>query len=278
MTTTPNTVVAIDSKPNAPLARVEPSEIESSIRVESLIRIALEKGINPTELYAIMREERVEQSRAAFNSAYVEFQRTCGPVLRKTIDANPKMSRVNRAGQTTKRQYAGIDDIALVVDDPLRRLGFGYDFSGPTATPPDGMVAVNFVLRHCGGWESVTPSSPIPAEGSSIWRTMAGTRDTGGMSPQQAVVAAEAYARRTAMLKGLGVITAYEDSDYAMNRAPVLSAEQLETVKQLCAETKTDPAKGLLLFAAAETLETIKQTRYDAVVKMLEIKRKALPQ
>ena len=82
MTTTPNTVVAIDSKPNAPLARVEPSEIESSIRVESLIRIALEKGINPTELYAIMREERVEQSRAAFNSAYVEFQRTCRPVLR----------------------------------------------------------------------------------------------------------------------------------------------------------------------------------------------------
>lgn len=244
---------------------------------EALIRIALEQGQNPSELYAIYREERAEKQRAAFNSAFVEFQRTCGPVLKRTVDANPKMGRVNRAGQTTKRQYASIDDIALVVDGPLRALGFGYDFSGTPPPAPEGMVAVNFVLRHCGGWESVTPSSPVPVEGSPIWRTMAGSRDTGGMSPQQAVVAAEGYARRTAMLKGLGVITAYEDSAYAMDRAPVLDADQLATIKQLVEETQTDPAKGLLLFAGAESLETIKESRFDAVVKALEQKRKALP-
>lgn len=243
--------------------------------VVQLIRMALDKGQNPTELYAILDREREQRARRQFNSAFAEFQRTCGPVLKRTVDANPKMTRADRDGQKVQRRYASIEDIELVVGDKLRSLGFAYGWTGAPPTA-DGMIVDVFVLRHVGGWDVPTMSNPFPVEGSPAWRTMAGNREPAGMSPQQAVLAAETYAKRSSMLKGLGCTATYDDSALAMDRAPLIDAQQVAQLRQLCEETKTDPNKGLLIFAAAESLEKIKTGRFDAVVKLLEAKRKAL--
>lgn len=258
--------------PNAMAVGGNPSDIGS------LIRLALEHGQNPTELYLILDREREHASRRAFNSAFVEFQRTCGPVLKNTVDANPKMTRVDRDGQRVQRRYASLEDIELVVGDKLRGLGFAYSWTGAAHAVED-MVSDVFVLRHVGGWDVATASNLFPVEGSAAWRAMAGTREQAGMSPQQAVLAAETYAKRSAMLKGLGCTATYEDSDLAFERSPGINVEQQVELKALINAVGESRGRAINLPAflsifKAKELSEIPASRFEEAVSKLEAQRK----
>ena len=100
MTTQPTELATVDSRP---LATV-PSEPASE--VGQLIRLAMEKGLDPTELYAILKEERAQRAKQAYSSAFAAFQRECPPVT--------EARQIKTSNKGFQYKWADLNDIVDV--------------------------------------------------------------------------------------------------------------------------------------------------------------------
>jgi hypothetical protein len=196
-----------------------------------LIRLALEKGINPTELYAILREERAAQAERAFNTAFAAFRAACPAIPRRTENTQFKVSR---DGMQKAVMFAHLDDICATVDPLLPTFGLSYHFTDPEIV--EGRLCVVFALSHIAGHTRRTPSMWFPLGKPIVSRD--GKQVT---SEAQAAGGTHTFARRYAMVSGLGLATCDDDDDGAGGGdAAVLSDAQRQTVLDLLIQVDAD--------------------------------------
>lgn len=195
-----------------PLARVE-SE------TASLIRVALEKGLNPTELYAILREERAAVAKAAFITAKAAFKGQC-PEIRRS-EPSGQFTRVDSAGVKRPYCFAPLDQMQTIADPHLKANGFSYDWTEEKGEGDE--VYFVFVLSHTGGH-------------SERHRVKLVAPDKGGFSPPQGHGIARAYARRQSYQDGLGLRIVGEDQDGNTGTPELITVEQMQTLNDLLIE------------------------------------------
>ena len=236
-----------------------PGEIVAS-PTESLIRAAVERGINPTELYAILREERAMSSKSAFSKAKAKFQSECPPITK--TQANPQFT-VTRNGTTQATQFAPLDAMQTVADPHLHANGFSYDWRDASDQAPVGKVKVIFVLTHTGGHAEEYPC------------TMSAPSKGGCSEPQKDGIAYE-YARRQSFRNGTGIRIVGEDLDGDTSQAAVAyitEAQKTELVGR-CDETGANVPK-LLAWAGCTSIDEFPASKFAAAIELLKQKPKA---
>ena len=161
-----------------------------------LIQLAINAGQNPTELYAILREERARDAKAQFVAAKAKFKAECPPVPKSST--NPQFS-VTEAGVRKESKFAPLDVMQTIADPHLANNGFSYDWQ-EDATAPESARRLLFILSHVGGHSETYPARiTAPSKG-------------GCSEPQKDGIAYE-YARRQSFRNGTGIRVVGEDND-----------------------------------------------------------------
>jgi hypothetical protein len=229
----------------------EPSE------VAQLIRIALDKGQNPTELYAILREERASRAEQAFTLALSAFQRDCPGIPKKH-----KAGGITKSGAKFEYLYANKPEIRAVIDPYLSKHGFAVKFGSREPKIAGTYTAVCFV-KHIGGHTEATEiSGPI---------------DKGHMTDVQQIGSTQTYYERYALGAALGLDVGGVEDDGAGTSGGNAKGDKITEAQQnglndLLIEVFADRAK-FLKYCGVEKLADIKVSNYAAAVAALEAKR-----
>lgn len=160
---------------------------------QSLIALAIEKGVPLGDLVAMRREWRAEKAKEAFDAAMAAFQTEC-PVIYKT-----KAGGQTKCGDVAYK-YAAFEDILAQVKPLLQKHGFSFQL-GTDVESKDGWVIARCKVTHSHG-HCDTTEAKFPL----------GTK-TGVMSDTQVYAAALSFASRRAFQNAFGIITAGEDMD-----------------------------------------------------------------
>jgi hypothetical protein len=161
---------------------------------ESIIRYALDKGnlnVDTMERLLVMRKElQQEYAKKQFDEALANFQTEC-PHITKT------KSVMNRDGKTVRYNYAPIDEIDKQIKPFLFKYGFSYSFD--TTAKPDWLRVV-FKLTHVAGHSELHVfEGPVNKDAN--------------MNNMQHYAEARTFYCRYALIGGLGLVTADEDTD-----------------------------------------------------------------
>lgn len=223
---------------------------------ESLVQVALEKGLNPTELYAILREERAMKAKMGFNAALAAFQSEC-PSIRKTSDVPAYVSKAGNRGGGYK--YADLNDIIQTIRPILEKHGLSYKWS-PTSND-QGMIGVRCTIKHIGGYEDIGDAFFLPTETSA------------GMGPQQKYGAASTFAQRYTLVMALGLIGCDPDTDCAPEVAPgaYITEEQKTELVGRCDETQSNVPK-LFQWAGCTSFDDFPAAKFASAIAMLKAK------
>lgn len=231
--------------------------IVSASPIEVAIQTAAQLGKDGVEvlerLRDMMREEREEAAKRAFVTALARARSQFGPI-KKTQQGQ----HTTRKGGKVKGNYAGLDDIAAVVDPVLHRHGFIYDWNREIV---EGKEYIACTLLHSGGHSR---SSRFPA--------MRGA--TTGKNEIQAHAEGETYAKRYSLVAVLGITTVDPDTDGGPSAESArLSDGQVANLLALCDEIGEPHVGKMLRWAGVDRVEDIAADRYAACVRALEAKR-----
>jgi len=232
MTTTEIKVIEPPSSGVRPLALAAPSGPASA--VEQLIQLAIEHGQNPTELYAIMREERASQAVKAFARAKWEFLGKCAKIIE-----NRKGGGITKGGAKFEFPYADMCDVLEQTLPTLQALGFSHGFS--LVVLADGKQYQRCNFRHAGG-HCETADVPYMA-------------DVGGhMNAVQQVGSGLTYSMRYALLAAIGLPTGQASPDSSLVGGR-LSQDQTETILNLLVETKGQAPDFAAIYGVAKVAD-----------------------
>lgn len=234
--------------------------------IGQLIRLAIQAGQTPTELYALLKEERATRREQAFNIAFAAFKHVCPPVPRRTENTQ---FAVTVEGVKRKSMFASMQDICATVDPLLPTFGLSYRFTDPEIV--DGKLRVVFALSHVGGHTQLTPSMWFPLGKPIVSRE--GKQVT---TEIQAHGGTHSFVRRYAMVSGLGLATCDDDND-ANEPNPMgtaLSEAQVETILNLLIATSGD-AKLFAKSYGAEKVADIPAKCFDPACARLNRLRNA---
>lgn len=249
--TAPNGIEVYDPPTTALAAPPEPIS-----EIERLIRLALDKGQNPTELYAIMREERAAKAVQAFARAKWEFLGKCQRIIEPR-----KGGGITKSGAKFEFPYADLCDILDQTLPILQELGFSHGFT--LVVLNDGKQYQRCNFRHAGGHCETADVPYMP--------------DTGGhMNAVQQVGSGLTYSMRYALLAALGLPTGQPAPGSQLG--PSITEEQTRSLNDLIiaiGESRgrpVDRAKFLAIFKVA-TLAEIPASRFDQAWKTLEARK-----
>ena len=257
---------------DAPLARVDPQPLatvpaSAESDVTTLIRMALDKGQEPKELYAILKEERAARAQAALTAARAAFHAELTPIIRKQV-SQFKKKIVTRDGATKEvpRMYADLSDIAAAIDPILVRHGLSYHW-GETVVE-NNTLTKRCYLSHVGGGEISSPAS-FPVESNA------------GCSGAQKYGSAMTYAQRYSLVDVLGLTSCDEDDDgqdLQTGGGEALDENQRRTINDLFVELKLDDAGKAAFLAIFEvkSIAEIKQVMFGPVANALNARIKGL--
>jgi hypothetical protein len=171
-------------------------EIVATSEVGKLIQLAFQHDKDPTELYALLREERAHQARMEFFAAKAAFLAECPAVVRRST--NSQFKKVSKSGVARTSKYADLDDIQSTIDPVLARHGLTYRWGDAEIT--DTMIRQKCVLSHTAGHsEEATVSMPHASANKS--------------APCQQFASASTYARRYSMIAVIGIRGVDDDDD-----------------------------------------------------------------
>lgn len=221
-----------------------------------MAQAALERGTDPEklkELFALAKEFRADQAAEDFERALSEFQSSC-PAIEKTRPVNGRDGKL-------MYKFASLEDVEATVLPHLRKVGINYRFD--CAVGDNGMLTVTCWLSK--GVHKVASSMTIPS--SSELR----------ISDQQRFGAALSYAKRFALCNALAVRIVGEDNDAQLDHVvgqeiQPITLDQVQTIEDLIAETKTDRAK-FLAWAGVGSLQEMPKAKYAQAVSLLQSKR-----
>lgn len=193
---------------NTDLEKREPGQLRTVERTPenttaALIEIALRQNQNPTELYAILREERAREAKGQYDQALAAFRAACPPVPKRT--AHGQFS-VTVDGVKRPRMYADLDTIQATIDPHLSKHGLSYRWGdcnigqGQADGKPLTLMTIACVLSHVGG-HSETATATVPTESAA------------GASPAQKWMSAGTYCRRYSLIAVTGIKGCDADDD-----------------------------------------------------------------
>ena len=236
------------------LVETKPLAVQGGSEVTHLIRIALEHGKDPTELYAILREERKQIAEQAFNAAFAKFKAECPPIRRRSENTQ---FMVTRNGTKRASRYAALEDIDADTKEALTRNGLSYAWGD--ATVVGDSITMECVVCHVGGYKR-SSCCTMPHESRA------------GSSPQQKYASTITYLQRYSLIAALGLTTCDDDVDG--NDVETITPEQTAHLLWLLTETKSD-VEAFLAYAKVDKISEIKASRYAELVAAIESKRKA---
>lgn len=182
---------------------IQPQSTALAVRADddSILRLAIEKGIDPDGLEKlVLLHERMQAKRAehAFVDAMREFRRVCPPLLKNR-------EAVDRSGREAKHLYDFLDlpGLQRIVDPVLAEHGFSYKWDGATT---ETSITTTCILSHVDG-HSDRSTFTCQATGTSI------------MSQPQKAASATTFGRRYSLLGVLGM-SAENDDDGASATPP----------------------------------------------------------
>lgn len=221
-------------EPNQPVAALTP------ITPMAMLAQAIERGMSPETIDKLMAlGERWDntQARKAFDVAIARAKAEI-PVIKKTA-----------AGHNNK--YADLAAIARVVDPIIAKHGLSYRFR----TVQTDKISVTCVLSHeAGHFEE---------------NTLVGMPDKGpGRNDIQAIGSALTYLQRYSLVQALGLAASADDDGSATGGAETITDEQVDQLRNLLTETKSN----LVLFLKKirlESLTEIRADKFDDVVKLI---------
>lgn len=224
-----------------------------------LISDAVLKGNVPVETMQKlmdMRDRELERNaRMEFFRELAEFQ-----AAHRVIATNQDKEIVSEKGARFRIKYADLPHLVDEVQQPLAKRGFSFTWD-TTANESGSMLTSTFVLRHVLGHVERN-SFTCPTESRA------------GSSPQMKYGSADSYAKRRAMLAGLGIVTEEDTGQHVRERdVQAITEEQAATIRALIEETKAQESK-ILGWAGVATLEQMPATKYAECVRILEGRRK----
>lgn len=229
---------------------------------QALVEMAIAKkaDIDTIERLVALHERAIQkQGREEFLNDLAAFQ-----LDNQLVSTNKKIDTTTGGGTGFKAPYASLPHLVRELQAPLAAKGFSFAWDSDVSENGQTLTAT-FILRHVRGHEERNHFT-------------APTTSNAGMSPQQKYGAAESYAKRRAMLNGLGIVTE-EDGGAAIEEKEKdhekVSADQVATLAAIVEEMGGDALKNVLQWQRVESLDQIPAHRYGHVVKELQKRRRA---
>ena|ERR1051325_3187483 len=215
---------------NLPPAR---SERQPADDPQSLIALAIEKGMDLKDLVLMRKEWRAEKAKEAYDVAMADFQAECPTIYKTKEGARTKPVGNEKEGKLGYK-YAAFEDIIAIVKPLLKKHGFTFQL-GTDVESKDGWVIATCKVTHSGG-HSETSEAKFPLG--------AGTQI---MSTTQVYAAALSFASRRVFMNSLGIVAAGEDMDGRVETKPrTQGPSKIATVNDLIAELwgVLEPVRG----------------------------------
>lgn len=203
------------------------------------------------ELVAMCREQRAEDSKAAFAKAFYNLKKSMPEIY---ADKEAK----DRSGNTTFR-YCSEEELSRMLNPRLIANGF-TDLFGQEQT--EGRVIVKYTLIHEAG-HSETREFSVRAGAPNAMKDAA-MCDTG----------AATTAWRHLVMKLYGLKSRISDNQDAKLEGERITPDKVQYIAELLKETNSDEAR-FFAFAGVKTLQEITEGIYPLLVRSLTSKRRA---
>jgi hypothetical protein len=227
---------------------------EATGSVTDLLRIAVERGTPVAELkelVALHDQMSQRQARQEFFAAMAAFQREC-PSIKKGSTAKI----ATRSGSNYEYTFAGLDEIASIVNPILARHSLSYRWD--SKVEKDVLTCVCIVMHASG--HSETSSFTLPVENASA------------MSAQQKVGAALTFARRQSLSAALGLTTTDEDPDAGRDDPTPITDDQVTEIVDMMASKKVNAERFLKYMGVADVADIRASDYQKAVTALLQVK------
>lgn len=214
---------------------------------DALLQIVQRTDIDPERLekfldLQIKMENR--QAEAALSNALAEFQAEC-PIIQKTKKAH-------------NSNYAPYDEIKSVVKPIAHKHGLSWSFSVNDKNEHEKEMIVT--VRHKQGAQFQSRYS-FPS-----------MDDGGKMNSSQRTKSSNSYAKRAALENALDIASAEMDDDARRAIDRSATKEQLDTIYDLVARTKSD-MKGFCDFLKVAKVEDLSEYEAKKAINALKAKR-----
>jgi ERF superfamily len=240
------------------IALNEPEIVENAPSFENaLLKIVERSDIDPERLEKFLDLHAKTQARAAsiaFFDALAGFQGDC-PI----IPRSRKVDFTAKSGNNTKYSYAPIDEIVHIIKPILVKWGLSFSFDiKKTASESENELQIT--VRHRGGHSEVTTYYYNPLH------------DDQRMNQSQRAKSSITYAKRAGLENALGIVTADEDDDANRALDTTVSDAQIDEIKQLVEQTKSEEKK-LLAFLKVDSFDQLTSFEAKKAIHALKQKR-----
>lgn len=216
-------------------------------------RAASDPAVDIDKLERLMAmHERMQElaAKATFNDAMAAAQAEMEPISRNA--SNPQ----------TKSKYASYDKLDAEARPIYTKHGFSISYDTGESPKPDHVLVLAYVSK---GAYSKTYRVEMPADGK-------GAKGGDVMTKTHAAMAALSYGKR-GLLKAIFNLAEGEGDKDGNGDEPCVSETQVADLVALMTEVKADKT-AFLRYLKVDRLEDIYARNYNAVVKLLEAKRK----
>ena len=222
---------------------------------DALIDIVTRKDVDPDRLEKLLNlqfkyEDR--QSEKAYNSAISFFQGEC-PIITK----KKKVDFKSKSGNTTKYDYAPLDEIVHVVKPILAKYELSYSFNIDPMV--DNYHKLIVTISHSEG------------HSKEFFHFFNPLHDDARMNQSQRIKSALSYAKRAGLENALGIVTQGTDDDAARCHDNPITDDQLSEIERIAQNTDTDK-KRLLAFLKVDELTELSE--FEAKKAILKLKQK----
>lgn len=239
---------------NAGSTEVAHSDAPADSMLSFISMAVRDPGIDVAKLDALLRMQRevkADDAKAQFTRAFAQLQQRLPRIERDAVIAHPQ-----KDGSSKKiSEYATWDAIDEAIRPIYTELGFSLHFETAPRAGEGGGMQVTAVLGH--------------EAGHSIQATVAVPLDTSGSKNNvQAYGSAMSYGRRYAATALLNITTKGQDDDGKMAGLRLITKEQVDELRRLIVETKTDDAR-FCQFLGVASIENIEAGSFAPAKNML---------
>jgi hypothetical protein len=227
---------------------------------ESILQQAIEAKLEPASMekfYALFREMKADQAKAAFFNAMSEFRGKCSLIAK-----SKKATILTKSGSNFSFDYAPIEEVAATINPELSPLGLSFGFD--EAHDVNGVTVTCIVMHRDGHEVRTTAWCPYDTDAK--------------MSKANATTAAWTTARRKALMQAFGLVAADEKDAEAMmarqaNSGETVTEEQAANL-ELSVENVGGDVKKFLAMLGVEKFTLIPLSKYGQALSAIEKKRK----
>jgi hypothetical protein len=211
-----------------------------------LIDRALERGLDPGQLYELAQKWEQDRAASAFATALATFQARCPQITKR---------RQMDLGGGKGPLYASIDDIMREVKPLLAECGLSVTFSA--SITEGGHLTAKCLVHHGRHVEESEITLPVP---SSM-----------RVNDTQKMGAALSYAKRYALCAALNIVVTDEDQDGG-GLCETINEEQIATLREWIADTESSEV-GFLKYMGVTSLANIAASDFEKAFSALKRKK-----